>query len=70
MKFAAWRWIRFQFESANANFSKKENEKEMKYVWYENLPQLAPVRPRNCPVSEFHKKTLKPSHLPSFGGGV
>ena len=54
--------------------SEQEARRKKKGIWYiwtaRNLPQLAPVRPRNCPVSEFHRKTLKPSHLPSFGGGV
>lgn len=37
---------------------------------YGNLPQLAPVLPKNWWVSEFHRKILKLSHVLSFGGRV
>lgn len=42
--------------------------------WIENemkhLPQLPAVRPRNSPVSPFHRNILKLSQPDSFGGGV
>lgn len=41
-----------------------------KAVKVANSPQLAPVLPKNCFVSEFHKNCLNDSHLPNTGGLV